>query len=130
VRESSGQPQRSRGGNLGKSWERAVPKLAVCENCGRPATVRWKVPRRDGGTRYVNDCDRCKVAGGYDPEPVNDDQPRGLLDRSAAADYLGISVDAFDQHVKPNVRVRMIGAKPMFTTAALDEYADSGAADL
>jgi hypothetical protein len=53
-----------------------------------------------------------------------------LLDRAAAADYLGVSVDAFDQHVKRNVRVRMVGSKPMFTTAALDEYAASGAADL
>jgi hypothetical protein len=107
-----------------------LSKVKVCANCGRPATIRWKLRRRDGTIGRAYNCDKCLVIGGYDPEPINHDRPRGLLDRTAAADYLGVSVDAFDQHVKPNVRTRMVGSKPMFTVAALDEYAEAGAAEL
>ena len=99
-------------------------KSPNCGNCGRPATIRWKV-----GKSLSYSCDSCSPLGGFDAEPINREPP-GLLDRAAAAEYLGVSPDAFDQHVRPNVKVRTIGSKPMFTAAALDEYANSGAADL
>src|SRR5436190_11877712 len=101
-----------------------MTRVPVCENCGRPATIRWRI----GQGEYAHNCDRCRHIAGYDPEPLS--QERGLLDRTGAASYLGVSLDAFDAHIKPNVRVRMVGSKPMFTRAALDDYAESGAAEL
>ena len=54
-----------------------------------------------------------------------------LLDRDQAASYLGgMSVDHFDRHVRPHVRVKLVGRTPFFRPADLDAYASSGAKEL
>ena len=38
-----------------------------------------------------------------------------LLDRMAAAKYLGLPLRTFQDHVQPHVKVIRVGSKPMFT---------------
>jgi hypothetical protein len=104
----------------------------ACENCHKPATLVWPVV--GGGEAYT--CDQCNPAawdtdaGSPQPIPVRSPVDPGkvaLLGREDAAGYLGLSTDAFDRHVRPNIPERLVGSKPMFRPADLDGYAAGGA---
>lgn len=100
--------------------------MPACENCGKPATTRW-----DTGALT---CDRCRPGDGESPTPLaveavalTELRARALVTRAEAARLCGgISVDAFDDHVRPHVRERVVGSKPMFKPADLDKFADGG----
>lgn len=110
------------------------PMPPACENCGRPATVVRATGRGDAYT-----CDSC-IPGDWSPDDgvraLNEsaaplDPTVALLSRADAARYLGgMSEDHFDRHVRPHVRVRMVGRTPMFARAELDAYAAGGSKPL
>lgn len=101
--------------------------MPACANCGRPATMRW-----DSGDLT---CDNCRPGTGEVASSLVDEaadlhalRARSLVTRAEAARLCGgISVDAFDDHVRPHVRERIVGSKPMFKPADLDEFAAGGA---
>lgn len=79
-------------------------------------------------------CAKCRPGNGTSATPLMQEAvdlgSRGLLNRKDAARYLGVSVDHFDDHVRPNVKERRVGSKPMFTPAELDRFADGGSESL
>lgn len=116
--------------------------MSLCENCHRPATLAWPAYEVGAGnvaagTYTAYTCDGCQPAHSTGapprslaPVPVPGGGLPALLDRESAAAYLSLSTDAFDRQVRPYVKVRMIGSKPMFTPAELDRFAASGAQPL
>ncbi len=96
--------------------------MIPCENCRNPATM---YKRRSAGE--VPTCDRCKPAdwtGEARPlvETLPDLSGRKALSKAEAADALGVSVDYFDRHVMPDLRVISRGARVLVPVDALDTW--------
>jgi hypothetical protein len=101
----------------------------LCENCAKPATV-WYVEA--SGARYLS-CGRChRGERPIKSEPVvrelADLGNRLSLSRTEAADALGISVDHFDRHVMPHLRIAQTGQRPLIPVEELRRFLDSNAA--
>lgn len=105
------------------------PSIPTCENCGRPATIIRITDHGDAPT-----CDAC-VPGDWTGEakPLPSDaradlSGRKALSKAEAADSLGVSVDHFEQHVMPDLRVISRGRRVLIPAAELDRWvADSAA---
>lgn len=50
---------------------------------------------------------------------------RDVFTRAQAAEYLGVSLDAFDEHVRPHLPRVLIGARVRFLRADLDAWVAS-----
>ena len=53
--------------------------------------------------------------------------PRLALTRSEAAATLGMSINSFERHVQPELRLLRIGAKVLVPVAELERYAAENA---
>lgn len=96
--------------------------MIPCENCGNPATLY-----RQTSAGEVPTCDRCKPGdwtGEARPlvETLPDLTGRKTLSKAEAAGALGVSVDYFDRHVMPELRVVSRGARVLVPVDALDAW--------
>jgi excisionase family DNA binding protein len=62
------------------------------------------------------------------PRPRERDVPRFSLTRSEAATSLGVSVDFFEQHVQPELRLVRRGRLVLVPTAELERWVAQNAA--
>jgi hypothetical protein len=53
--------------------------------------------------------------------------PRLALTREEAADALGVSVDHFDEHIRPHLRVIYSGRKRLWSVKELERWLDENA---
>ncbi len=103
--------------------------MRVCENCGKPATMLKVTSRGD-----VPTCDVCKP-GDWTGEarPVLSPSPtsrgRTTLSKVEAAQLLsGMSVDHFERHVLPNLRVVRSGTKVLIPVTEIERWKEESAA--
>lgn len=53
---------------------------------------------------------------------INRRVPRLALNQTEAAEALGVSVDHFERHIKPEIPVVLTGARRLYSTSALEEW--------
>ena len=57
-----------------------------------------------------------------DPRPQTGPIPRLALDRAEAAAALGMSLDSFERHVQPTIRMVRLGRMRLVPIAELDRW--------
>lgn len=98
----------------------------VIQELGAEEGLRLMGARRNGGERAVDDGDRALSSSvrGRRARAV----PRVTLTKSEAAAALGISIDSFERHVQPELRVIRRGRMRLVPLRELERWASENAA--
>lgn len=118
-REFSSPRSSTAGAGAGGAWAWWVPATALLQPIDRQGFARWTGRQfRTRGTRAAS-LRGCGVSD-FLTAPV----PRVAVTREQAADSLGMSLDSFERHVQPEVRIIRRGRMRLVAIAELERWAD------